>query len=72
MSLITAELSGEVPETFYTNYLKLDSSPVIGWSIPSLAPNTPTPVGLDLIVPLGTEYGIKIAMLTFWAEMSES
>jgi len=68
-ALITANLVEELPEDFYSDNLELNSSPVTGWSIQSLAPNTPTPVVLDLNIPLGTETGLKTANLIFWAEI---
>lgn len=69
VALITATLVDELPEDFYSDNLELDSSPVTGWSIPSLAPDTPTPVVLDLDIPLGTEAGSKTANLIFWAQI---
>jgi len=69
VALITATLEEESPEGFYTSNLKLDDLVVSVWSIPSLAPNDPTPVDLTLGIPLSTEAGTKTANLIFWAQI---
>jgi len=69
VAVITATLSGELPVDFYSDNLELDSFPIAGWSILSLAPDTPTLVFLDLYIPPGTAAGSVTANLIFWAEI---
>jgi len=66
---VIATLGSEVPVGFYTSNFKLDNLAVSDWSILNLGPGASELVGLGLDIPVGTEHGVRTAILTFWAEI---
>lgn len=70
---ITAELKNEIPEGFYTEYLKMELASasyefVVNWYLDGLPTESFDTVLLELNIPITCPPGLKEATLVFWAE----